>query len=79
MPGYAADEVVNRITPADIHDPQEVIARAAALSLELATTINPGFEALAFKASRGIGLDKIVTTLQAANSQPPTANQEVTH
>jgi PAS domain S-box-containing protein len=54
MLGYAADEVVNRITPADIHDPQEVIARAAALSLELATTITPGFEALAFKASRGI-------------------------
>jgi PAS domain S-box-containing protein len=54
MLGYAADEVVNRITPADIHDPEEVIARAAALSLELGTTINPGFEALAFKASRGI-------------------------
>jgi signal transduction histidine kinase/CheY-like chemotaxis protein len=30
------------------------MARAQALSLELATTITPGFEALAFKASRGI-------------------------
>ena len=54
MLGYAAVEVVDRITPADIHDPQEVIQRAQALSLELATTIAPGFEALAFKASRGI-------------------------
>jgi PAS domain S-box-containing protein len=54
MLGYTAVEVVNKITPADIHDPQEVIARAAALSLELATPITPGFEALAFKASRGI-------------------------
>jgi PAS domain S-box-containing protein len=54
MLGYAAVEVVNKITPADIHDPQEVIERAQALSLELATTIAPGFEALAFKASRGI-------------------------
>jgi signal transduction histidine kinase/ActR/RegA family two-component response regulator len=45
---------VNKITPADIHDPQEVIARATALSLELGTTITPGFGALAFKASRGI-------------------------
>src|SRR6184192_2522623 len=54
MLGYAAAEVLDQITPADISDPQEVIARAAALSLELGTTITPGFEALAFKASRGI-------------------------
>jgi PAS domain S-box-containing protein len=54
MLGYAAIEVVDKITPADISDPQEVIARARALSHELATTITPGFDALAFKASRGI-------------------------
>src|SRR5712675_1227129 len=54
MLGYAAEEVVNKITPADISDPQEVIARAKALSLELGTPIAPGFEALVFKASRGI-------------------------
>ncbi len=52
--GYTATEVVDKITPADISDPQEVIARARALSLELATPITPGFEALVFKASRGI-------------------------
>jgi PAS domain S-box-containing protein len=54
MLGYAAAEVMNRITPADISDPQEVIARATALSVELGTPITPGFEALVFKASRGI-------------------------
>ena len=54
MLGYAAAEVLNKITPADISDPQEVIARAKALSLELGTGIAPGFEALVFKASRGI-------------------------
>jgi signal transduction histidine kinase len=54
MLGYTAAEVVNKVTPADISDPQEVIARAAALSLELGTPITPGFEALVFKASRGI-------------------------
>ena len=54
MLGYTAAEVVDKITPAEISDPQEVIARAAALSLELETTITPGFEALVFKASRGI-------------------------
>jgi PAS domain S-box-containing protein len=54
MLGYQAAEVVNKINPSDIHDPHEVTARAEALSTELATTITPGFEALAFKASRGI-------------------------
>ena len=54
MLGYTAAEVMNKITPADISDPQEVIARATALSVELGTAIAPGFEALVFKASRGI-------------------------
>ena len=54
MLGYTAAEVMNKITPADISDPQEVIARAKALSVELGTPITPGFEALVFKASRGI-------------------------
>jgi len=54
MLGYLAAEVINTITPADISDPQEVIARALSLSLEIGTAIAPGFEALVFKASRGI-------------------------
>src|SRR5437763_10450123 len=54
MLGYAAIEVVDRITPADISDPQEVITCAKALSAELGTKITPGFEALVFKASREI-------------------------
>src|SRR4030081_2152449 len=54
MLGYTAAEVMNKITPADISDPQELIARAKALSVELGTSITPGFEALVFKASRGI-------------------------
>ncbi len=54
MLGYVAADVVNKITPADISDPQELVARAQLLSLELETPIAPGFEALVFKASRGI-------------------------
>ena len=54
MLGYTAADVMNRISPADISDPQELIARASALSIELGTPITPGFEALVFKASRGI-------------------------
>jgi len=54
MLGYKALDVLNRITPADISDPLELIARAATLSEELDTPISPGFDALVFKASRGI-------------------------
>jgi PAS domain S-box-containing protein len=54
MLGYSANEVMNKITPADVSDPQEVIARAETLSHALNTHIKPGFEALVYKASRGI-------------------------
>ena len=54
MLGHTAVDVLNKITPADISDPQELIERARALSIEFGTTIQPGFEALVFKASRGI-------------------------
>jgi signal transduction histidine kinase len=54
MLGYAASDVLNKITPANISDPAELIERAANLSRECATLITPGFEALVFKASRGI-------------------------
>ena len=54
MLGYTAADVLNKVTPADISDPQELIERARVLSSELSTPITPGFEALVFKASRGI-------------------------
>jgi len=54
MQGYAAADVINKMTPAEISDPQELIQRAAAMSVEYGTLITPGFEALVFKASRGI-------------------------
>src|ERR1700689_2624266 len=54
MLGYTAEEMVNKVTPADISDPLEIISRAQALSVELRAQIAPGFEALVFKASRGI-------------------------
>jgi PAS domain S-box-containing protein len=54
MLGYTAAEVMNKLTPADLSDPEELVARAKALSAELDTPITPGFEALVFKAARGI-------------------------
>jgi PAS domain S-box-containing protein len=54
MMGYLAVDVINKVTPADISHPQEVIERARSLSAELGESIEPGFEALVFKARRGI-------------------------
>ncbi|HEY3075091.1 MAG TPA: ATP-binding protein, partial [Burkholderiales bacterium] len=71
MLGYRAAEVVNRISPSDIHDPQEVMARAEALSLELKTPIAPGFEALAFKASREIEDSYELTYIRKDGSRFP--------
>jgi len=71
MLGYTAADVVNRITPADIFDPLEVIARAQALSAELATPIAPGVEALVFKASRGIEDTYELTYLRRDGSRLP--------
>src|SRR6202046_5064683 len=71
MLGYAAADVMNKITPADISDPQEVIARAQALSAELGTPIAPGFEALVFKASRGIEDSYELTYIRKDTSRFP--------
>src|SRR6266852_7690034 len=71
MLGYAAADVMNKITPADISDPPELIARAKALSVEFATPITPGFEALVFKASRGIEDIYVLTYIRKDGSRFP--------
>ena len=71
MLGYAATEVLNKITPAEISDPQELVVRATALSAELGTPIKPGFEALVFKASRGIEDIYELTYIRKDNSRFP--------
>jgi signal transduction histidine kinase/CheY-like chemotaxis protein len=73
MLGYTAAEVMNKITPADISDPQELVARAKALSVELGTPITPGFEALVFKASRGIEDIYELTYIRKDGSRFPAA------
>ncbi len=73
MLGYAAAEVLNQITPADFSDPAELLGRAAELSRELATPIAPGFQALAFKAARGIEDFYEVTYIRKDGSRFPAA------
>ena len=71
MLGYTSAEAVNTITPADISDPKEMIARAEALSVEFSTPIAPGFEALVFKASRGVEDIYNLTYIRKDNSRFP--------
>jgi len=54
MLGYQANEIVCRVTPADLVDTDELRERAKSLSDDLGTTIANGFEALTYNASRGI-------------------------
>lgn len=72
MLGYAPEDVVNKVVPGDMHDPNEIIARAAQLSAEFGTTIRPGFEALVYKASRGIEDVYELTSIRQDGSRFPT-------
>src|ERR1700728_126393 len=71
MLGYTAEEVINKVTPAEISDPQEVVTRAEALSVELGSPIAPGFEALVCKASRGIEDNYELTYIRKEGSRFP--------
>ena len=54
MLGYVAAEVVNKISPSDIHDPQEVMARARGVEPRARHHHRAGLRGVGFKASRGI-------------------------
>ena len=71
MFGYTSAEVINRMMPAGLHDPEEVLQRAAALSIEFGTPITAGFEALVFKANRGIEDSYEVTKVRKDGTRFP--------
>ncbi len=52
MLGYKAEELVGICTPAIIHDTQEVIKKATALSQELGYKIKPGFDVFVEKSKK---------------------------
>ena len=51
--GYKAAEVIGKVTPAIIHDKNEIIHRSQELSHELGITIEPSFETFVAKARLG--------------------------
>jgi PAS domain S-box-containing protein len=71
MLGYQAADVIDKLTPANISDAAELIGRAAALTAEFDTPIRPGFEALVYKASRGIEDIYELTYIRADNTRFP--------
>jgi len=71
MLGYTSAEVVNKLTAASLCDPVEQIERANALSEEMAVPVKSGFEALVFKASRGIEDIYELTYLRKDGSRVP--------
>jgi PAS domain S-box-containing protein len=71
MLGYRAADVVDKLTPADISDAQELVVRADALSAEFHTAIQPGFEALMYKAERGIEDIYELTYIRADGTRVP--------
>ena len=54
MLGYKASEMINIMTPAAFHDPQEVIARAQEFSKELNEEVTPGFDTFVIKSRKGM-------------------------
>jgi len=71
MLGYTEAEVAGKRTPADFYDPLQAVERARALSLEFAIAVDPGFQALVFKASRGIEDQYELTWIRKDGSRLP--------
>ena len=71
MLGYTEAEVAGKRTPADFSDPLQAVERARALSLEFATTVDPGFQALVFKASHGFEDQYELTWIRKDGSRLP--------
>jgi hypothetical protein len=56
--GYAAEELVNKLTPGAFHLPEEVVKRAAVLEKELNRPVEVGFETFIIKVRELGGVDE---------------------
>ena len=71
MLGYASADLLDRETPAILHDPAEIAARARLLTQELGRTVEPGFDAFVAKARRGGGDEYDWTYIRKDGSRFP--------
>ena len=69
--GYQPEEIIGKVTPAIIHDPQEVEHKAHQLSQELGYTVEIGFEVFVAKARLGIPDENIWTYIRKDQSRFP--------
>jgi two-component system sensor histidine kinase/response regulator len=69
--GYSAAEVVGKVTPAIIHDPEEVVRRSMELSKELGHAVEPGFETFVAKARLGVPDENEWTYIRKDGSRYP--------
>jgi len=69
--GYAADEVVGKLTPLCWHDQEEIARRARQLSEELGETVAPGFEVFAARLRRNLSEDNEWTYIRKDGTRVP--------
>ena len=69
--GYAADEVVGKLTPACWHDPEEMARHALQLSEELGETVSPGFDVFAARPRRNLPEENEWTFIRKDGTRVP--------
>ena len=71
MLGYTQHELIGKLTPEIIHDPDEIRGRAKELSEELGVTIEPGFEVFIAKVRHGLAEEREWTFIRKDGARFP--------
>jgi len=71
MLGYAAEELIGKVTPAILHDPAEIAQRTEELSQELNMSLVPGKDTFVTLAKRGLPFEREWTFIRKDGSRFP--------
>ncbi len=71
MLGYSAEELIDKESPAILHDIEEVVSRAKELTVELGQSIEPGFDVFISKAKAGIADEREWTYIRKDKTRLP--------